>query len=76
MTVRSVIAREADIDLGSPEELFDASGFVETTPLLTPSANSYVATIRGRRFLAAVRTNAVQLPPIQVIVNWRALVRR
>jgi serine/threonine protein kinase len=76
LTVRSFSGTDTGIGLDSPRELFDAAAFVETTPLLTPSANSYAAAVGGRRFLAAVRASDPQVPPIKMIVNWRALLRR
>ena len=75
MTVRSFAGTSSDIALGTPRELFDAAAFVETTPLVTPTANAYAAAFDGRRFLAAVRANDPAVPPIQLIVNWRTLLR-
>lgn len=75
LTVRSFAGTGADIALGPPRELFDASAFVETTPLVTPTANAYTTAVDGRRFLAAVRATDPAVPPIQLIVNWRALLR-
>jgi len=72
LTARSFAVSGATVALGSPRELLDASGFVETTPLLTPSSNAYVAAPDGRRFLAAMR-DRTPAPPIQVVVNWLAL---
>ena len=56
-------------------ELFDAATCVETTPVITPTANAYVATVDGWRFLAAVRANDPDVPSIQLSVNWRTLLR-
>jgi serine/threonine protein kinase len=75
MTIRSFAGTGGDIALGTPRELFDAATFVETTPLVTPTANAYAASVDGRRFLAAVRADDPTVPPIQLIVNWRALLR-
>jgi serine/threonine protein kinase len=75
MTIRSFTGAGSDIALGTPRELFDASAFVETTPLITPTANAYAAPAHGRRFLAAVRADDPTVPPIQLIVNWRTLLR-
>jgi serine/threonine protein kinase len=75
LTIRSFAGTNSDIALGTPRELFDAATFVETTPLITPTANAYAAAVDGRRFLAAVRANDPAVPPIQLIVNWRALLR-
>lgn len=73
LTVRSFAGRSGDITLGAPRALFDASAFVETTPLVTPTANAYAAAVDGRRFLAVVRANDPAVPPVQLIVNWRTL---
>jgi Tol biopolymer transport system component len=73
LTIRPFAATASDITLGTPRELFDATAFVETTPLVTPTANAYAAAVDGRRFLAAVRANDPAVPPIQLIVNWRTL---
>ncbi len=73
LTIRSFASTGAGIALGSPRALFDASLFVDTTPLVTPSANAYSAAATGRRFLAAIRATDVPVPPMQVIVNWRTL---
>ena len=75
LTLRSLAGTERDITLGAPRELFDASSFIDTTPLVTPTANAYAAAVDGRRFLAAVRADDPAAPPIQLIVNWRALLR-
>jgi eukaryotic-like serine/threonine-protein kinase len=75
LTIRSFAGTDSEIALGTPRELFDAAAFVETTPLLTPTANAYTAAVEGRRFLAAVRANGPAVPPIQLIVNWRTLLR-
>jgi Tol biopolymer transport system component len=75
LTVRSFTAMGSDVTLGAPRELFDAAAFVETTPLVTPTANAYAAAVEGRRFLAAVRADDPAVPPIQLIVNWRTLLR-
>jgi len=75
LTLRSFADTGSDIALGTPRELFDAAAFVETTPLVTPTANAYAAAVDGRRFLAAVRATDAAVPPIQLIVNWRTLLR-
>ena len=75
LTIRSFAGTDNDVALGKPRELFDAAAFVETTPLVTPTANAYAAAVEGRRFLAAVRAYDPAVPPIQLIVNWRTLLR-
>lgn len=74
LTVRSFAGTDRDVALGSPRDLFDASAFVETTPLLTPSANAYAAARHGRRFLAAVRANDERVPPIHSCASSNRLV--
>lgn len=76
LTVRSFAGTDTSVALGDARALFDASGFVETTPLVTPTANAYAAAVDGRRFLAAIRANDPGAPPIQLIVNWRTLLNR
>jgi eukaryotic-like serine/threonine-protein kinase len=75
LTVRAFTGTGSDIALGTPRELFAAAAFVETTPLVTPTANAYAAAVDDRRFLAAVRATDPAVPPIQLIVNWRTLLR-
>jgi Tol biopolymer transport system component len=76
LTVRPFSGTDTSVMLGAALELFDASQFVETTPLVTPTNNAYVAAVDGRRFLAAVRVDDPGAPPIQLIANWRTLLRR
>jgi Tol biopolymer transport system component len=76
LTVRSFAGTDTSVALGEPRALFDASGFVETTPLVTPTANAYAAAVDGRRFLAAIRVDDPGAPPIQLIANWRTLLYR
>jgi len=75
LTIRSFAGTGNDIALGKPRELFDAGAFVEATPLVTPTANAYAAAVEGRRFLAAVYATDPAVPPIELIVNWRTLLR-
>jgi eukaryotic-like serine/threonine-protein kinase len=77
LTVRPFGGTDTSVMLGAAHELFDASQFVETTPLVTPTNNAYVAAaVDGRRFLAAVRVDDPAAPPIQLIANWRTLLNR
>jgi hypothetical protein len=76
LTVRSFAGTHTSVALGEARALFDASGFVETTPLVTPTANAYAAAVDGRRFLAAIRADDPGAPPIQLIVDWRTLLNR
>jgi hypothetical protein len=61
LTIRSFAGTGSDIALGTPRELLDAATFVETTPLVTPTANAYA--VDGRRFHAAVRANDPAVSP-------------
>jgi serine/threonine protein kinase/Tol biopolymer transport system component len=76
LAVRSFTVTTAGSSLGPPRDLFDASAFIETTPLVTPSANAYTAAAEGHDFVAAVRVNDPKTPPIQLVLNWRALLSR
>jgi hypothetical protein len=76
LTVRPFTGTDTSAVLGAARELFDASQFVETTPLVTPTNNAYVAAAEGRRFLAAVRVGDPGAPPVQLIADWRTLLNR
>jgi hypothetical protein len=76
LTVRPFAPTADGGTLGPPRELFEANAFVETTPPVTPSASAYTAATDGRSFLAAVRVADPKTPPIQLVVNWQALLPR
>ena len=71
LTAVSITTSSSALDVGPPAELFrierpaDVSG--------RPDASLYAVDATGRRFLIAVRAPASSAPPIQVIVNWPAL---
>jgi serine/threonine protein kinase len=61
------------IQFERPRELFAITDLVEFDRLVFPTANSYVAAGSGHRFLAAVKAPDPHAPPINVVVNWTAL---
>lgn len=63
-------------NVGSPRALFSIPDIAEYDKLLYPTANSFVAAANGQRFLVAVREPDPDAPPINIVVNWRALLNR
>jgi len=66
----------SDANIGSPRALFSIPNVAETDRLLYPTTNSFVATSNGQRFLVAIRGTDPNAPPINIVVNWRALLNR
>jgi Tol biopolymer transport system component len=56
-----------------PKALFEVAKVIDVDTFLWPSAYPYDVTPDGRRFLIAVSEPDPQTPPVQVIVNWPAL---
>jgi Tol biopolymer transport system component/predicted Ser/Thr protein kinase len=75
VTVR-VGGGDTRVQVGAPQVLFPVPNLVELDSLLFPSANGYVALPDGQRFLVAARAPTSTTPPIEVIANWRALLKR
>jgi hypothetical protein len=67
---------QAGVSLGSPRALFPIPAIAESDKLLYPTANVFVASSNGQRFLVAVRGPDPNAPPINIVVNWRALLNR
>jgi Tol biopolymer transport system component len=63
-------------NVGSPRALFPIPNIAESDWLLYPTANTFVAASNGQRFLVAVRRPDPDAPPINIVVNWRALLNR
>jgi hypothetical protein len=63
-------------NVGSPRALFPIPNLVEIDWSLYPTASSYVVASNGQRFLVAVRGPDPNAPPINIVVNWRALLNR
>ena len=62
--------------IGRPEPLFAVEKIIPHDRIVTPTANAYVATADGQRFLVAERAHDLNAPPIKIVVNWRAPVQR
>ena len=63
-------------DAGAPRALFSVPNVAEVDRVGFPTANVYVAASNGQRFLVAVRVPDPNAPPINIVVNWRALLSR
>jgi dipeptidyl aminopeptidase/acylaminoacyl peptidase len=55
--------------------LFAVPQFVEARNPMMPTANSYVVSPDGNRFLISVRSQDPDAPPIRIVANWNALLR-
>ena len=67
---------QTGVNVGSPRALFPIPNIAESDWLLYPTANTFVAASNGQRFLVAVRGPDPDAPPINIVVNWRALLNR
>ena len=68
--------RQSGVELGTPQGLFQINDLAELDQLVFPTSNAYLAAATGQRFLVAVRARDPNAPPISVVVNWRALLKR
>ncbi|MBI3425684.1 MAG: serine/threonine-protein kinase [Acidobacteria bacterium] len=64
-----VKATAAGFETGVPRQLFE-------TPFVNPGRNNYVVTSDGKRFLVITRVEDTASPPINVVVNWMAEVKK
>jgi serine/threonine protein kinase len=55
---------------GTPEVLFQVRNLLDIDRVVMPTANVYVVTDDGQRFLIAERTSDPNMPPIKIVVNW------
>lgn len=62
--------------IGNPEPLFAIEKIIHNDRIVMPTANAYVPTSDGQRFLVADRAQNPNMPPIKIVVNWRASVAR
>jgi eukaryotic-like serine/threonine-protein kinase len=70
-------ASETGIAVGTPRALFRIENLAEEDrSLFFATRNDYVAASNGQRFLAAIRARDPNAPPITVVVNWLALLKR
>ena len=67
---------QAGVNVGPPRALFPIPNIAEIDWLLYPTANTFVPASNGQRFLVAVRRPYSDTPPINIVVNWRALLNR
>ena len=61
---------------GAPQALALLKDIVEPDRLRFPTLNRYAVDSRGVRFLVAIRASQTNAPPINVVVNWPALMQR
>jgi eukaryotic-like serine/threonine-protein kinase len=71
-----VSAAPTGIEVGTPRALFHIENLTEIDALGFPTSNAYLAASNGQRFLVAVRTRDPNAPPINIVVNWPALLDR
>ena len=69
---RLVVVPWNDGTPGAPEVLFHAANLLDIDRVVMPTANVYVVTDDGQRFLIAERTADPSMPPIRIVVNWWA----
>jgi eukaryotic-like serine/threonine-protein kinase len=62
------------VDLDAPRPLFLIPRLAEVDSAF-PTSNAYLAASNGQRFLAAVSARDPNAPPINIVVNWRTLLR-
>jgi serine/threonine protein kinase/Tol biopolymer transport system component len=67
---------ESDFRTGAPRAVALLKDIVEPDRLRFPTLNRYVVDPNGGRFLVATRAPQVNAPPINIIVNWPALMQR
>jgi serine/threonine protein kinase/Tol biopolymer transport system component len=71
-----VAAGQGGVNVATPKALFQMPNLIEEGRLLMPTANNYLATPDGRRFLAAVSARDPKAAPFSVVVNWLAVPSR
>lgn len=64
-------------EVGTPQALYRIEHLVEFGDrIIYPASNTYVAAANGQRFLVAVRAQDPNAPPIGIVQNWRALLKK
>jgi eukaryotic-like serine/threonine-protein kinase len=58
------------------QSLFSIPNIVDSGHAMMPTTNSIVVSPDGNRFLVAVRARDPHAPPIRIVANWRALLKR
>jgi eukaryotic-like serine/threonine-protein kinase len=69
-------AGQAGVEFGTPHVLFQINNLAGVDRLVFPTSNAYAVTSNGQRFLVAVGAADHNAPPISVVVNWQALLKR
>jgi hypothetical protein len=64
------------VETRAPASLFRIANLIDVDQFMWPTVNAYVVASKGGRVLVAVSARDPNAPPISVIVNWRALLRR
>jgi eukaryotic-like serine/threonine-protein kinase len=71
------VASEAGAAPGTPRALFRIEHLAEDDrSLFFFTRNDYVAASKGQRFLVAIRARDPYAPPIAIVVNWLAFLKR
>ncbi|MBI4903674.1 MAG: serine/threonine-protein kinase [Acidobacteria bacterium] len=60
---------------GKPRSLFNVPNIVQSGNPMMPTANSFVVSPDGNRFLIAVRARDPNAPPIRIVGDWRSLLK-
>ncbi len=71
-----IAGTQTAIDVAAPRPLFPIENIADVDQFNFPTSNAYLAASNGERFLVAVRAPDPNAPPINIVVNWRALLRR
>ena len=68
---------ETGFVVGTPRALFQIENLAEEDrSLFFATRNDYVPASNGQRFLVAIKARDPNAPPITVVVNWLALLKR
>jgi len=69
-------AEGGNVVIGAPRPLFHVPNLAEFDRLVFRTSSPFVSAPDGRRFLIAVQARDPDAPPIRVVANWPALLRR
>jgi Tol biopolymer transport system component len=64
------------VDVGAPHALFQLPALIAEGRVLMPTSNNYVAAFNGQRFLLAVSASDPHPAPLNIMVNWPAVIGR
>jgi Tol biopolymer transport system component len=70
----TVSVSRSGVSTSKPRALFNVPNVVENR--LMPTTNSFAVSPDGNRFLVAVRARDPNAPPIRIVADWRALLKR